>query len=110
MSSDDSSEEAVESGRSCTSAPVVTGATLVWVRGPLTTVGVSEGAELEYQCNDNLRDTEAPCEPSKIRCINGKWHGRLPKCGMLFSNFIETPPKSINRPKNRQKSPTPREI
>ncbi|XP_065343569.1 complement receptor type 2-like [Cloeon dipterum] len=76
----DSSEETVETGRSCASTPVVPGATLVWVKGPMTTNGVTEGTELQFQCNEGLRDTEAPCELSKVRCINGKWHGRLPKC------------------------------
>ncbi|XP_059481120.1 uncharacterized protein LOC132199993 [Neocloeon triangulifer] len=87
---DDGSEETVETGRSCASAPIVQGATLVWVRGPLTTNGVTEGTELEFQCNEGLRDSEAPCEPSKVRCINGKWHGRLPKC-VEFAGCLPLP-------------------
>ncbi|XP_065158267.1 sushi domain-containing protein 4-like [Atheta coriaria] len=52
---------------------------------------VISGTEVEFNCLPKYRNANNPCEPSRMRCMEGKWMGMPPSCEI--ANECDCPPK-----------------
>lgn len=50
---------------------------------------VIDGTVIEIRCNDKYKNSRAPCQPAKLKCIRGSWIGDLPYCGNMQTIYMK---------------------
>jgi hypothetical protein len=72
----------------CSASPTVPHSYTTVIQGYQSENVAIPGTVVQIRCFSKYKNTKAPCQPGKLRCIGGRWVGIAPVCGKIPSQSI----------------------